>query len=231
MIKQVIVSANFHYSETSDLCCHTSERRCGSEAKVFCNQNTNIKLLTLRFSSCKKITIKISQTICLRLLVQQFGATRAPLACHEKRFGVVLPPAVQTATSSCNLSCREKAIPKYFPRSAGGLFRLWFPLWLPLSLWLQAANMPDAELFELISENRSMSRKLEDYGSQKSTSISTARRLAEVRAVFMPCIYRMWYGMGWGGCGCVDTPSGVEIMTRCRNFPEFTEVVSNKKAL
>lgn len=40
--------------------------------------------------------------------------------------------------------------------------------------------MPEAELFELISENRSMSRKLEDYGTQKSTSISTARRLAEV---------------------------------------------------
>ena len=39
--------------------------------------------------------------------------------------------------------------------------------------------MPDSELFELISENRSMSRKLEDYGDQKSTSISTAKRLAE----------------------------------------------------
>ncbi len=40
--------------------------------------------------------------------------------------------------------------------------------------------MPDSELFELIGENRSMSRKLEDYGEQKSTSISTAKRLAEV---------------------------------------------------
>ena len=40
--------------------------------------------------------------------------------------------------------------------------------------------MPDTELFDLISENRSMSRKLEDYGEQKSTSISTAKRLAEV---------------------------------------------------
>ena len=48
-------------------------------------------------------------------------------------------------------------------------------------LCLQAANMPDSELFELIAENRSMSRKLEDYGQQKSTSISTAKRLAEVR--------------------------------------------------
>ncbi|RLV97718.1 hypothetical protein DV515_00011497 [Chloebia gouldiae] len=50
--------------------------------------------------------------------------------------------------------------------------------WLDV-LYSKAANMPDSELFELISENRSMSRKLEDYGEQKSTSISTARRLAE----------------------------------------------------
>ncbi|XP_069681734.1 DNA polymerase epsilon catalytic subunit 1 [Periplaneta americana] len=50
--------------------------------------------------------------------------------------------------------------------------------WLDV-LYSKACNMPDSELFELISENRSMSRKLEDYGSQKSTSISTAKRLAE----------------------------------------------------
>ena len=40
--------------------------------------------------------------------------------------------------------------------------------------------MPDSELFDLISENRNMSRKLEEYGELKSTSISTAKRLAEV---------------------------------------------------
>jgi len=34
------------------------------------------------------------------------------------------------------------------------------------------------EVIELLSENRSMSRTLEDYGAQKSTSISTAKRLA-----------------------------------------------------
>ncbi|KAL8180571.1 UNVERIFIED_CONTAM: hypothetical protein K2H54_028004, partial [Gekko kuhli] len=50
--------------------------------------------------------------------------------------------------------------------------------WLDV-LYSKGANMPDSELFELISENRSMSRKLEDYGEQKSTSISTAKRLAE----------------------------------------------------
>ena len=48
--------------------------------------------------------------------------------------------------------------------------------------------MPDSELFDLISENRSMSRKLEDYGEQKSTSISTAKRLAEVSAQFRPTL-------------------------------------------
>jgi len=47
-------------------------------------------------------------------------------------------------------------------------------------MMLQAVDVPDSELFDLISENRSMSRKLEDYGVQKSTSISTAKRLAEV---------------------------------------------------
>lgn len=50
--------------------------------------------------------------------------------------------------------------------------------WLDV-LFSQGKNMPDAELFELISENRSMSKKLEEYGQQKSTSISTAKRLAE----------------------------------------------------
>lgn len=50
--------------------------------------------------------------------------------------------------------------------------------WLDI-LYRKAENMGDEELFELIAENRSMSRKLEDYGEQKSTSISTAKRLAE----------------------------------------------------
>ena len=43
--------------------------------------------------------------------------------------------------------------------------------------------MPDSELFELIAEKRNMSRTLADYGEQKSTSISTAKRLAEVSLV------------------------------------------------
>lgn len=50
--------------------------------------------------------------------------------------------------------------------------------WLDV-LYKKGENLPDSELFELISENRSMSKKLEDYGEQKSTSISTAKRLAE----------------------------------------------------
>lgn len=40
-------------------------------------------------------------------------------------------------------------------------------------------NLDDDELVDLISENRNMSRQLEDYGGQKGTSQTTARRLAE----------------------------------------------------
>ncbi|CAJ0578382.1 unnamed protein product, partial [Mesorhabditis spiculigera] len=50
--------------------------------------------------------------------------------------------------------------------------------WLDI-LFTEGADCSDQELFDLIAENRSMSKKLEDYGEQKSTSISTARRLAE----------------------------------------------------
>ncbi|TFK50458.1 DUF1744-domain-containing protein [Heliocybe sulcata] len=50
--------------------------------------------------------------------------------------------------------------------------------WLDV-LFSKAENMPDEELFELIAENRSMSKTLAEYGGQKSTSISTAKRLAE----------------------------------------------------
>lgn len=50
--------------------------------------------------------------------------------------------------------------------------------WLDV-LYSHGRNMPDAELFDLISENRSMSKKLSEYEGQKSTSISTAKRLAE----------------------------------------------------
>uniref|UniRef100_A0A915L7P5 DNA polymerase epsilon catalytic subunit n=1 Tax=Romanomermis culicivorax TaxID=13658 RepID=A0A915L7P5_ROMCU len=50
--------------------------------------------------------------------------------------------------------------------------------WLDI-LFSKGSCISDKELFELLSENRSLSRKLEDYGSQKSTSITVARRLAE----------------------------------------------------
>ncbi|CAO3645614.1 unnamed protein product [Cunninghamella echinulata] len=50
--------------------------------------------------------------------------------------------------------------------------------WLDI-LYSKGVELQDDELFDLISENRSMSRTLEEYGSQKSTSISTAKRLAE----------------------------------------------------
>ncbi|KAI9860198.1 MAG: DNA polymerase epsilon catalytic subunit [Trichoglossum hirsutum] len=50
--------------------------------------------------------------------------------------------------------------------------------WLDV-LHLHGSTLADEELIDLICENRSMSRTLEEYGSQKSTSITTAKRLAE----------------------------------------------------
>jgi len=43
----------------------------------------------------------------------------------------------------------------------------------------QGESLENDELVDLISENRSMSRQLEDYGGQKGTSQTTARRLGE----------------------------------------------------
>jgi DNA polymerase epsilon subunit 1 len=50
--------------------------------------------------------------------------------------------------------------------------------WLDI-LFNKADTLSDEELVDLIAENRSMSRTLAEYGGQKSTSISTAKRLAE----------------------------------------------------
>ena len=43
----------------------------------------------------------------------------------------------------------------------------------------RGSTLADEELMELISENRSMSKTLAEYGTQKSTSITTAKRLAD----------------------------------------------------
>ncbi|EMD36430.1 hypothetical protein CERSUDRAFT_66053 [Gelatoporia subvermispora B] len=50
--------------------------------------------------------------------------------------------------------------------------------WLDV-LFSRAEDLGDEELVELIAENRSMSKTLAEYAGQKSTSISTAKRLAE----------------------------------------------------
>lgn len=50
--------------------------------------------------------------------------------------------------------------------------------WLDV-LYERGATLADEELIDLICENRSMSKTLEEYGGQKSTSITTAKRLAE----------------------------------------------------
>lgn len=50
--------------------------------------------------------------------------------------------------------------------------------WLDV-LFSKAESLSDDELVDLIAENRSMSKTLAEYAGQKSTSISTAKRLAE----------------------------------------------------
>ncbi|CAK9301987.1 unnamed protein product [Gordionus sp. m RMFG-2023] len=50
--------------------------------------------------------------------------------------------------------------------------------WLDF-LYSKGADMSDEEIFDLIAENKNMSKKLDEYGAKKSTSISTAKRLAE----------------------------------------------------
>lgn len=50
--------------------------------------------------------------------------------------------------------------------------------WLDV-LYQHGVTLADEELIDLICENRSMSKALEEYGTQKSTSITTAKRLAE----------------------------------------------------
>ena len=50
--------------------------------------------------------------------------------------------------------------------------------WLDV-LHSKGETLADAELIDLICENRSMSKTLEEYGNQKSTSITTAKRLAD----------------------------------------------------
>ncbi|KAI3659414.1 hypothetical protein MP638_000173 [Amoeboaphelidium occidentale] len=50
--------------------------------------------------------------------------------------------------------------------------------WLDM-LFTRGEGITVDELVEYISENRSMSKALEEYGKQKSTSITTAKRLAE----------------------------------------------------
>ena len=50
--------------------------------------------------------------------------------------------------------------------------------WLDV-LHQHGSTLADEELIDLICENKSMSKALEEYGAQKSTSITTAKRLAE----------------------------------------------------
>jgi DNA polymerase epsilon subunit 1 len=50
--------------------------------------------------------------------------------------------------------------------------------WLDI-LYDKGSTLHDVELIDLIAENKSMSKMLSEYGNQKSTAITTAKRLAE----------------------------------------------------
>lgn len=50
--------------------------------------------------------------------------------------------------------------------------------WLDV-LYDRGSGLADQELIDLICENKSMAKSLEEYGAQKSTAITTAKRLAE----------------------------------------------------
>ncbi|PKI82744.1 Pol2p [Malassezia vespertilionis] len=51
--------------------------------------------------------------------------------------------------------------------------------WLDV-LYSKGSTLHDEELIDLIAENKSMSKLLSEYGTQKSTAITTAKRLAEM---------------------------------------------------
>lgn len=51
--------------------------------------------------------------------------------------------------------------------------------WLDV-LYSRGSTLHDEELIDLIAENKSMSKLLSEYGGQKSTAITTARRLADI---------------------------------------------------
>jgi DNA polymerase epsilon subunit 1 len=50
--------------------------------------------------------------------------------------------------------------------------------WLDI-IFTKGSSLSDEEIFDYISENRTMSKPLKEYGAQRSTSITTAKRLAE----------------------------------------------------
>lgn len=57
--------------------------------------------------------------------------------------------------------------------------------WLDV-LYSKGADLEDDDVFDLISENKSMSEELASYGEARSTSITTAKRLGEVCLLCVP---------------------------------------------
>ncbi|KAK3290584.1 uncharacterized protein B0H64DRAFT_378395 [Chaetomium fimeti] len=78
-----------------------------------------------------------------------------------------------------SLQLAHKVILNCFLATSCGKLSVWV---VPSSLTRTVSGAccrPHSKLMELISENRSMTETLEEYGSQKSTSITTAKRLAD----------------------------------------------------
>lgn len=95
--------------------------------------------------------------------------------------------------------------------------------WLDV-LETKAISMDNEELLELISENKSMSKSLKEYEGQKSTSITTARRLAEFLGEGM---------VSKAGLNCqyiiADRPHGAPVTERAIPVAIFSADPKNKQ--
>jgi hypothetical protein len=106
--------------------------------------------------------------------------------------------------------------------------------WLDV-LFSKAETLGDDELVELIAENRSMSRTLAEYGGQKSTSISTAKRLAEflgdqmVKDKGLACKFIISARL-WGSCYRASCSRGDLLCRRERQAGVSAEVAERQQS-
>ncbi|KAL3118733.1 hypothetical protein niasHT_000493 [Heterodera trifolii] len=93
---------------------------------------------------------------------------------------------VNMATGECTVSSENSIFFEVFKRFLEGatLQEIYENVAKEANYWLdilhdKGQTLSRRELFDLIGESKNMSKQLEEYGEQKSTSISTAKRLAE----------------------------------------------------